>query len=106
MFEKLTPEFTELFEQRMGDRSLFGMAKSFFSGAREAGFDMSTEEGRQQAILAQNLGRLSAPRREFDASQIRLVDTPFTQEPDRSGKRKNRKKNTRKMQKKSRRKNR
>ena len=103
---ELTPEFVKHFEERMADRSLFGMAKSFLTGGHEAGFDMSSEEGLQAAILAQNSGRLNAPLREFDTPPIRLVDTPFTQKPDKSGKTNGKKKNKRRIKKKSRRKNR
>ena len=54
--EVLTGQLAAEMEPRLADSSSFGMAKSFFAAGAGAGFDMSTEEGANAAMLAYNAG--------------------------------------------------
>lgn len=95
--EWLSPEVERELERRLGDPSLFGMAKSFIMGGERAGLDMSTEEGVQAWAMAQNL-----------AARDRLLDRPSRAAPTakKNTARAKAKKKKRKTAKKSRRKNR
>lgn len=50
----LTPKLIDRLEFRLGDTRRFGMAKSLFTAGCEAGFDMESEEGLQEAVAALN----------------------------------------------------
>lgn len=54
----IASEITRLsgrFRQAMSDPANFGMAKSFFTQGQQAGFDMTTQEGMNEFMIAYNL---------------------------------------------------
>ena len=85
----LEPDFPET----MNDPSNFGMAKSFFSMGRDAGFDMTTEEGTRAFMAAYNknlLARQTPPESGMPPSS--LFGSPHRLDPaERKAERKRRK---------------
>jgi hypothetical protein len=56
-------------KRELSDSSNFGMAKSFFTMGRDAGFDMTSEAGLAQFTLAYNEAMLAARRQSPDGPQ-------------------------------------
>ena len=83
--------------RRLGDPSRFGMAKSFFGAGKAAGFDMSSQQGLDAFVLAQNAARLA----ETEAALGRRDDVPRSDKKETK-----KKKKKRELAKKSRRRNR
>lgn len=88
LLELLTPELTEEMHQRMADPSYYGMAKSLVMQAIEAGYDVSTQEGMEQAMAAYNLSMLGlGPTVEDRLKEARLRARQRKKEQKKSRKR-------------------
>jgi len=53
-------------QAELADSSNFGMAKSLLSQGKDAGFDMTTQEGLNQFMLSYNASRSAADNRRSD----------------------------------------
>lgn len=68
------------FRHRMGDPANFGMAKGFFMAGQQAGFDMTTQEGLNEFMLAYNHSIAGGKSHQVGATPVEnRVDTPHEQ---------------------------
>ncbi|MCH8828341.1 MAG: SEC-C domain-containing protein [Planctomycetes bacterium] len=58
ILEILTDDDADLLEEELADTSNFGMAKSFFTAGKDAGFDMKSQESMDRFMFAYNASLL------------------------------------------------